>query len=261
MCNIHVTSAFRPSMTSQSASWRWVHCDFNGDFEGLLGSDALTKGGPSEKLWETSQKFVLKVVAPSGRVVVYKSYHRIAKWYNFIFRPSPMAREALNYQALADLGLPMARLLAVGDDRTCFILKSGFLVTEYVSDSGDGRDFFGQGKHAGNEGLRDLFIDRVFAGLARLHDQGWIHRGATPANFLYRLHGEELEPIWIDVATCRKKGRSGLKRLIPDDFVNFFRYFDFTPAQRRQYEELYLSHASTPLFTAQELFDAVESRT
>ena len=247
-------------MIRQFSSWSWIHSDFAADFAALQGEDALNENGSSETIWQTKQKFVLKVPTPSGRTVVYKSYRKVKDWFRCIYRLSPLAREALNYQLLLDIGLPMARLLAAGDTRSCFILKGGFLVTEYAQETSDGRDFFGNGKYAANIALRDAFIHRVFADLAKLHDHGWIHRGSTPANFLYRRKGDFLETVWIDVATCREVSHLTQRRLIPEDFVNFFRFFDFTPEQRKDYEESYLSHTTHSLFTLQTLFDAVEKK-
>ena len=256
----YVTSSFNSSMIGQFSSWSWIHSDFAADFSALQSGDALKEDGSSEIIWQTKQKFVLKVSTPAGRTVVYKSYRKVKDWFRCIYRLSPLAREALNYQQFLDLGLPMVRLLAAGDIRSCFILKGGFLVTEYAKDTSDGREFFGNGKFAKDTPLRDAFIHRVFADLAKMHDHGWIHRGSTPANFLFRHKGDSLETIWIDVATCRKVSRFTQRRLIPEDFVNFFRFFNFTPEQRKDYEESYLSHVTHNLFTHQTLFDAVEKK-
>ncbi len=256
----YITSAFDGSMPRQASSWRWVHSDFAEDFAALQAGDALQENGSSEKIWQTTQKFVLKVRTPSGRLVVYKSYRMVKEWLKSIYHLSPLAREALNYQLLLDMGLPMARLLAAGDTRSCFILKGGFLVTEFAQDTSDGRDFYRGAKHASDTALRDAFIGEVFANLAKMHDHGWVHRGSTPANFLYRRKGEALETVWIDVATCRQASRSAQKHLIPEDFVNFFRFFDFTPEQRKGYEALYLEHATHNLFSSQALCEAVEKK-
>ncbi|MBR4674519.1 MAG: hypothetical protein IKP00_08645 [Victivallales bacterium] len=260
MTKEYISTAFSASMLRQSSSWRWVYSDFAEEFAALQTSDALLENGSSEKIWQTSQKFVLKVHTPSRRIIVYKSYRMVKDWFRCIYRLSPLAREALNYQQLLDIGLPMARLLAAGDTRSFFILKGGFLVTEYVQNTSDGRDFCDSGQHASNPAFRDAFIQQVFANLAKMHDHGWIHRGSTPANFLYRRKDDSLETVWIDVATCRKVSRFTQKFRIPDDFVNFFRFFDFTAEQRKGYEELYLSNAHHNLFTSQTLFEAVEKK-
>ncbi len=260
MSKEYITSAFDASMPRQASSWRWIRSDFAEDFAALQAGNALQENGSSEKIWQTTQKFVLKVQAPSGRVIVYKSYRMVKEWLKSIYRLSPLAREALNYQQLLDMGLPMVQLLAAGDIRSCFILKGGFLATEYAQNTSDGRDFYRGAKHASDTALRDAFIRNVFADLAKMHDHGWIHRGSTPANFLYRLKGDTLETVWIDVATCRQVSRFTQKHLIPEDFVNFFRFFDFTPEQRKGYEALYLEHATHNLFSPQTLFEAVERK-
>ena len=258
MARDYVTAAFRPGMVSQFAAWSWRREDFADDYATLQAGGLLAEDGGAEKIWQTSQKYVLKVRCPSGRVVAYKAYRHMDDCLRYVYRPSPLAREAMNYQRLQDLGLPMARLLAVGEDRRCFVIRGGFLATEFADCDGDGRDFCPGGRLSANTALRDEFIQTVFGQLAQLHNAGWAHQGSTPANFLYRLRDGHPEIIWIDVATCRRKSRWSLKRLVPGDFVNFFRFFDFTPEEHRAFEAHYLA-AAHGLFTADALFHAVEA--
>ena len=75
-----------------------------------------------------------------GRNVVYKSCST-PKSGRYWFQLSQAAREHRNYQLLYRLGIPAARILAIGESRRLFNLKSFFIVTEFIPGARDGRDF------------------------------------------------------------------------------------------------------------------------
>jgi len=260
MSKIVASALFSPSYRRLASSWGWVREDFAEEFRQLEAAGAWQDEACSTRIWGTRHKWVRKVQTPSGRMVVYKRLHHVVAPVKFMLRPSPSGREAWNYQCLQQLGLPMARLLAVGDVRRCFILKSCFLVTEYAENTRDGRDFLPNGSLVGETALRDAFLDSVLQGLAKLHDQGWVHGGSTPANFLYRRQGDSIIPVWIDVATCCRPPHFLRRRRLTEEFVRLFAPFHFTPEERRRYEEIYLGHRLAPCFTLDSLFAAVEAR-
>jgi serine/threonine protein kinase len=134
----------------------------------------------------------------------------------------------------------MAKLLAAGDVRKNFILKSGFLVTEFVENCRDGRDFCPDGIFAERADLRNEFICQNLTFLAKLHKMRILHRGSTPANFLYRLSDDTLEIIWIDVASCHHVPwllplRSGIKR----DLELLLKPFKLSSEEQQKYMEYY----------------------
>jgi tRNA A-37 threonylcarbamoyl transferase component Bud32 len=162
-----------------------------------------------------------------------------------MFRLSPCGFEARNYQLLADAGIPMAKLVAVGDTRKMFLLKNMFLITEFAENFRDGRDFQPDGCLHDNAALKEEYIVRNLQLLARCHDAGLIHGGFTPANLLYSLretpdeYGNKLDLIWIDVATCRKISPVCPAARMAGDFNHFFRFLDIGNEERKRYLQIY----------------------
>ena len=118
MSREYISDIFNGNVLHYAASWQWVRSDFADDFYALLDSGAFTPGEGSEVIWRTRHKYTLKITAPSGRVVAFKHYDQLRGLRKFV--ASPTFKEAVNYQQLTSLGLPMAQLLAVGDERRCF---------------------------------------------------------------------------------------------------------------------------------------------
>ena len=244
------------SVISSWFSWSYIDRDIAGDFAGLQNGKSLERNGDFPVIWDTKQKYVLKVAAPSGKVFAFKKYDHLKNAYKFFFRCSPCGAEAVNFQRISSLDIPMPKLLAAGDIRRNFVLKSAFIATEFAEDFRDGRDFYGKGKLAADQLLRDEFIQRNMELLARCHDNNILHRGFTPANLLYRQrsapdsNGNMLNLMWIDVASCRKVMRFYLKRAFIIDFEQFFRFFDFSDQELAKFIGCYLQAAEKPLASA-----------
>lgn len=207
----------------------------------------------------------MKIRTASGRAVAFKKYRKL-RLFPYLYHSTPTAREAQNYQRLQLLGLPMARLLAVGDDRSCFRPNSSFIVTEFAENCQDGRAFYPGGKLEKETAWRNEFCRRKFELIAKLHDTGIYHRGFTPANELWRKRpapdeqGNQLDIIWIDVASCRKLPESLLRGKIPDDFANFLRFFQFGEAEYRNFLQSYCNAVKVKRFSLDELCSEVKKR-
>ena len=260
-----VSDIFTGREIRQSCSWQWVRTDFADDFHQLTAAGADREDSGNEIIWNTRHKYTLKIQAPSGRMIAFKRY-RTLRLFPYLYHTTPTAREALNYQKLQLLGLPMAKLLAVGDDRKCFRPNTSFIVTEFAVNCQDGRAFYAGGKLEKETAWRDEFCRRNFELIARLHDAGIYHRGFTPANELWRTRpapdeqGNQLDIIWIDVASCRKLPSPVLRKKIPDDFVNFLRFFQFPEAAWRTFLEAYCQSVKVRRFEPEELFEEVRKR-
>ena len=248
-----------------SRSWQWLRTDFADEFRRLTADGADREGPGSEIIWNTRHKYTLKIRTGTGRIIAFKRY-RTLRLFPYLYHTTPTAREALNYQKLQLLGLPMAQLLAVGDDRRCFRPRSSFIVTEFAENCRDGRVFYPGGELEAETGWRDEFCRRNFELIAKLHDAGIYHRGFTPANELWRPRtapdeaGNQLDIVWIDVASCRKLPDGLLRKKIPDDFVNFLRFFAFPPETFRGFLQAYCNAVTVPRFTLDELCAEVEAR-
>ena len=229
-----VSDVFQKKYVKYAGSWTWLRSGFEEEYDRLRSGDLLLESGPGEKIWNTKSKFTLKV-DDGRRTVVFKTYRKMRE-VHYMFHISPLAFEAVNYGRLEQMGFPMAKLLAVGDTRKCFLCKSGFLMTEFVENSCDGRVFMPGGARAADKALRDDFCRAHLKWLAKLHDAGMFHRAFAPANLLWRFgkDGKTLEPIWIDVASCRKKSPLALLKLIPQDPANLFALLGLTRQEARE---------------------------
>ncbi len=242
-------------------SWRYLHRDFAADFAALAAAGAWSENSPrSEIIWGTRSKFVLKVVAPSGTVAVYKSFRKIASPYKYTFGASPSAREALNYQIFTDAGFPMVKLLGVGEFRGFLHLQNSFMITEFAAGFSNGRDFYGRGTRLAETELRDRFLRENIRLLAQLNDLGILHRGFTPANLLYREAPDGgLELRWIDIAASRTATKKEVRRYGAYDLFHLLRYYDFNADERQKLIKFYLDCRKQPEFTLPELVESLES--
>ena len=247
------------------SSWSYIADDSSEIKELLSDRSSLVPGGEYTCLWRTSNKYVLKLPLGEGRELVYKAPLRLKGIHKYLFRPGPYGKEAFNFDRLSRLGLPMVKLIAAGEDRCCFVLKGGFLVTEFASGFSDGRDFVAGGVRDNDKHFLDEFICRNFAFLAQMHASGIIHRGFTPGNLLYRKRtepdsdGHLLDLLWIDVASCQKPlAGFGLRRGIARDIALFFHYFNFTGEEKLRYIAVYCANDPEKRFTPEKLLDLVE---
>ena len=257
-----VSDIFTGKEPRLSHSWQWLRTDFAEEFRRLLAAHADRDDSGNEIIWNTRHKYTLKIQTHTGRIVAFKRY-RSLRLFPYLYHKTPTAREALNYQRLQLLGLPMAQLLAVGDDRHCFRPQSSFIVTEFAENCSDGRKFYPGGELERETAWRDEFCLRNFRLLAKLHDAGIYHRGFTPANELWRKRpapdsdGNLLDIIWIDVASCRPLPSPMLRKKIPDDLTNFLHFFQFTPEEYRRFLAAYCEAARRKRWNLDDLCDEV----
>ncbi len=241
-------------------SWRWVR----EDAAEIL--DALRAGPPGidsglEVLGKTKTKYVLRMKTASGLDLACK-WHAKVRQTPYAVSWTHAAKEAYNFTLLADLGLPLVKLVAVGEKRLPLYIHNAFIITEFANGFRDGRHFV---MSLSNEtAMRDEFIRRNFILVARMHDAGFYHRGFSPVNELWRklpepdADGNLLELRWIDIATCRQAKDDDMKRFVADDLGNFLRFFPFTSEERREYLRNYLDAVKVRRFDLDTLCRAVD---
>ena len=215
-------------------------------------------------LWSTRSKYVLLLTLDDGTQLVYKAPKKMRSPIRYMFRTGPWGSEAVNFQRLSSIGLPLVNLAAAGETRCCFMLKHGFLMTEYASGFSDGRAFAYEGDLKDETALRDEFIHRNFEYLAKMHRAGFIHNGFTPFNLLFKIrntpdqNGNMLDLKWIDVASCRKPlFKFNFKKQAAKDLSLFFHYFCFQEIEKLQYLETYCKHNPGIGVTAAGLLDTI----
>lgn len=240
-------------------SWLYIRDDFRESFQKLQESGCLEKKDENNLLWQTSEKYVMKIPVGNPEHVVYKTYVKIKNQRKFLFRYSPSGKEAENIQLFAKHGFPMVKLLASGDVRTFFFLKKSFIMTEFAEGFRDGRDFF-TGENNDPEQCFE-FIRRNLILLAKCHDLRIWHKGFTPANLLYSVKkgsgtpsGFELDLRWIDVATCKKMRMHFPFGCRVDDLCQFFRFFSFSDNELLEFLKIYCEHSERESVSPETLF-------
>jgi len=267
MDRLRKSSHFSRKFINLRASWRWSRRDFADEFGRLSEAGAFRPDGTSRRIWNTRNKFVLRMTTSQGFDVIYKSFYRIKEYQQYYLRPSPSAQEALNYMMLSELGIPLPDLLAVGEVREIsdwFIiggfrrLTNSFLVTRFVDGFRDGSDFGIGGPLEKDESLMMEFCRGHLALLAKLHDAGILHRGFTPTNLMYRREPDGMKFCWIDVASCCRATITTKK--IADDIINLFRFLEIPGSTRRELEAWYLKSSASPRTDLETLSSVLEKR-
>lgn len=221
-------------------SWSWTASVFKGAFR-CLQRHPLNEEN-AEIIWKTRHKTVRKTVLPrkfGGITVVWKDYTNTRFW-RFFLRRSFAAREAVGYRTAEKLGIPVPRLLACGDTRRFFKLKSCFIVTEFMKNSQNGLVFCPGGTMAGEEGPRKAFCKQNLYNLAILHEAGFRHGTALPQNMLWSINRDSrMETAWIDLEKVRKFSGRRLRRHMKKDLRDFLGNLEFDPETTEQMVNYY----------------------
>ena len=244
----------------------------------------------------------------SGKRVWHLRREAGGKVYDFAYKTNPgkarlryiinsalTVREVRNYLLLESLGLPVPHILAVGDVRSFFVLKETFLVTGFIADTRDGRDFdprgplygdvekkmrycrlhleqlarihnanvFHKSYHPRNllwreRGGKMRYCKLHFEQLAKIHNANVFHKSYHPRNLLWRERGGKMEIFLIDVPRCRREQPSGMFRAAVTDLHSFFRDMIMPRAQVEElvaYYQKFRTPGTAP--TAEEFLDAL----
>ena len=234
----------------------WYSC--TPDFEPVLlrlRSGEIPEDGKARALINySSGKWVYRC-RTDGYDFAYKTQEG-KKFWRYLVRPSLPLREFRHYLTLQELDIPVPQVLAVGDTRSCFVLKESFLITAFLDDTRDGRIFMpGGALREGAEELRRKFCEGHLKLLAKFHDAKYFHKAFHPRNLLFR-GGEDspLELFWIDVARMRKAG--DLRRAVIVDLHTFFRDMRLPRAEVEYLVRFYLESVGSPCFSsAEEIMD------
>lgn len=194
---------------------------------------------------ESSGKYVWKVdfnTSEGPASAAYKTNPGKTPW-RYIFKPSLPVREAENYFLFETLGIPVAPVIAVGDDRKNFILHETFIATKFIENTSDGRQFMPGGPCCDQHEKKLLFCRMNLLLLAKLHHAGIFHKAFHPRNLLWREKEGVMEVFWIDVARCRKVSPGCMHRAIVKDLHTFFRDMHLTRAETAELTDVYMAAA------------------
>lgn len=208
-------------------SWFWVSDDFKEQFATLRGN-VSADAAAGETIWKTRFKDVQLLDMPAsdgeGFRIAFKSY-REKRFFRYFFRPSLAAREAIGFEVVKDVGIPVVKVLAYGERRFLGHLIDAFFITRYEENT-ETLLFFKENPSE-HEMLLSLLKENIKY-LAKLHLQGFIHGGAHPRNILWRKQDDgNIESIWLDLASLRSagKGKNYWKYILTDlsDFTEAFK--------------------------------------
>lgn len=220
------------------SSWSYTEPGFEEIFHTLCTAPpGMTKN--EGLLNESSGKFVWRL-SRGEYDFAFKINPGKTPW-RYILSPSLAAREALNYQKFTKLGLPMARLLGVADERCFFILKKSFIATGFIDGTEDGRRFMPGGPLYTDTAKKAEFTRQNMIHLALAHDAQIFHKAFHPRNLLWRIEeNDRLNTFWIDVARCRSVSMAAMPRAVLIDLHTFFRDMRMTRRELEQAVTIYL---------------------
>ena len=189
---------------------------------------------------------------------VYKICNGKKPW-RYMFAPSLPVREAGNYRYLAKLNIPIPRVLAYGDVRSCFILHESYIVVEFIAGSSDGTSFMPGGRQRDKLTLAEDFTKRNFELLAKVHQHNFYHKAFHPRNSLFRqTAGGDLEVFWIDVAPCRIWSKPDMTWPIVHDLYTWLKDMQFEESVGLRCLEYYCRLNPKCPATAAELLAALQ---
>ena len=231
-------------------------------FEGILKELRETPPPPAEEeglIYTSSGKRVWHLRRESGSKVYDFAYKtNPGKGLRYIANSSLPVREMRNYLLLESLGIPVPRILAVGDARSFFILKETFLATEFIADTRDGMDFTPGGPLYADTEKKMVFCRLHLEQLAKIHNADVFHKSYHPRNLLWRECGGEMEIFLIDVPRCRLERPSGMFRAAVTDLHSFFRDMRLPRAQTAELIAYYLQFRTPGTAPkAEEVLDAL----
>ncbi len=203
----------------------------------LRNEDAVLTRSGGKEVWK------IQLPPEVGDVTaVYKICHGKKPWRYWLDLSLP-AREFRNYQVLYQLGIPAAKVLAFGERRTFCHLHDSFFITEFLSDTRDGRSFMPGGAFREDRKLREKFWTLNMPLLAKVHKHNFFHKAIHPRNILWRLSPTgKMEVFWIDVARCRIVFRPWMKRAVAFDLYTILRDMEMPAEEGTRMLACYLEH-------------------
>lgn len=187
---------------SLSSSWHWYRKDFEEQWKYLI-NEGLFSDKKESTIWQTRFKAVqlLEVPFEGSSYKIALKFYREKRIIRYFLRPSLATREAMGYEVMEKLGIPVAEVLAYGEKRNIIRIKEAFIITKYVE--GTENMLYFKEHEEEHEALLSLLKENIRY-LALLHRANYIHSGLHPRNILWKREaGNSVRSIWIDLATVR----------------------------------------------------------
>lgn len=238
-------------MRRYTSNWNWCKPGQEAVGEYLRGlvQDPASWLRQGDTIWKTRGKEVKLLELPAelgGFRVAVKNYHEKRFW-RYFFRPSLAAREAQGYQIVESLGIPCAEVIAYGEVRNGVRLKQAYFITRFLEGTKSMYDFCPRGELAGHNDDMMTLLRQNMKYLATLHKAGFGHGGAHSRNLLWKGAADQLQTVWIDVATVRRFPMFAKKRIIARDLMDAMEIFALTQEQLDELCGIYRSVNDVPV--------------
>lgn len=245
---------------SRVSSWHWSHEDFSAAMNLILERPKIIRKG--EYLSDTPGKEVWRFTLPKGlgsTTIIYKyyDYTRFSYWERI--HKSLAVREALNFAALKEIGIPVSDVLACGENRHVGFLRGAFIISKCINDSFDGSLLTPSGNMWERTKLRMGFCRNAMEQIARAHQCGCYHSAFRAHKILFPKDCDENNPAltWIDVANCQFFPNIPMKLVIPKDLVRLFVDLRMSSTEIKELCEHYLNFNPNCGFTVTTLWNAM----
>ena len=210
---------------SRWGNWLWAAEGYEEAVDWLLSHPKNIRKGTY--LSYSSFKEVWRYTLPAGfggETIIYKYFDYNRESLESRLKLSMATNEAINSAALREVGVPVAEVLACGEDRHVGFLRGAFLITRCVLDSLDGSVLMPKGSLRDRDNLRYGFAKMAMEGIAKAHLSGCFHSEFRAQKLLFPMECDEDNPqvTWIDVAKCQFTPEISMKRAILLDLVRFF---------------------------------------
>jgi len=176
--------------------------------------------------------------SPSGEVFLkyYLPRSRLER-IKYMLRPSRASAEWRNASRLADAGVGVPALLAIGESRGAGGWCRSILVTESLAGAPTLLEW-SRAACASNEARR--LGRRLARSIAAMHDHGLFHRDLHGDNVLVTLRGGEPEPYLVDFHEMLRLPWSS-RRLCIDDLARLNGFVEAGARQRMRFLRDYLA--------------------
>jgi len=236
------------STESFQSAMRWIMTHPHDIRRGIYLSDV-----PDREVWR------LAIPERYGkREIVLKSY-LTKQSMRQAFEVTEALTEATNYAVLETIGIPAAKLLACGEQRSFGCAVNSFIITEYIPNAFDGAELMPGGSLWEDQVLKLSFCRKALAMLARMHACQLYHRAFHP-NKLVVGNGEDgdITVSLIDVGSLVFRSRGGNVN-VARDLLTFFVDMRLSAEDIRSLCSYYLSRNPRCGFTTMGLWKMMVS--
>lgn len=210
---------------SKMSTWHWARPDFQESLDWIMEHPRNLRKG--EYLSDTPGKEVWRYTMPKGLggiTIIYKFYDCSRYSLSRRLGQSLAVREAANFAALHEIGVPVSDVLACGENRHVGLLRGAFIISKCIPDAYDGSILMPRGSLREQTRLRMGFCRKSMEHIARAHQCGCYHSAFHAHKILFPKAYDQDEPslTWIDVTNCQFYPFISMRQAIPRDLVCLF---------------------------------------